>query len=441
MRTDTVSTNPAAMPSVPEPIRRTCPLAVGPLTQEEESPEGVAILLEVPGAPGALLWGALRDVLLWIEARRSGQGKLFAPDAARTRIEWIRSHPVPEDLVPPLLVLAEMTGEAGGVMRDAVTVACGRVATWAMENGAVELRLAFTEAAALLAPEDPHMALAAGRLARDVGRPARAETWLRKAVKLARNRDWETYVWAFTGLGLMYWRAGNLRGALAVAERALRTASRHRLRHLEGVVLHNLFMFVSDHDVARAYQHVWGALRAYGAGNPRLAVLAQDVACYWADHGQFARALPVIEAALPRMSDPHERMLVLAGRARAAAGAGLTDVYEEARVQTLRALSETHGEARAAETLVVLASADLLARKMDRAEEAARRGAETAARRGEHAARMAAEAVIEAARARRPHASSRAAPEPAGLARQADRLQGDLILSLAGEPAGGTHAL
>lgn len=420
------------MRSVPEPFRRTCPLAVAPVTQEEETLEGASILREVPGASGALLWGALRDVLLWIEAPQGSQAKLFGPDAAATRTGWIRGSDIPEELAAPLLALAGMTGDAQGAQAGALATACRRVAEWAVEHGALELRLAYTEAAARLAPRDPRLALATGRLARDLGRPARAESWLRVAIKRARNRDWETYVWAFIGLGLMYWRAGNLRGALALAERALRTARRHRLRHLRGVVLHNLFMFVSDHDVPKAYEYVRGALGAYGEGHPRLAVLAQDVACFWADHGQFARALPVIEAALPRLSDPHERALVVAGRARAAAGAGLEEVYEEARTQTLHALAEAHGGARAAEALVVLASADLLARQTARAQETARRAAEIAARRGEHAARLAAEALVEAASAGKAAALRPTTAEPRGVARQADRLQGDLILSLGG---------
>lgn len=423
------------MGSIPEPFRRTCPLALGPVTQEEELPEGAAILREVPGPPGALLWGALRDVLLWIDASSRPDARLFPEDAARMRDGWIRMCPLPEELVPSLMEFAEVTSGTGSLAVERVAAACRRVAAWAAENGALELRLAFTEASALLASEDPRMALVTGRLARDLGRSALAETWLRRAIKLARNHDWETYVWAFIGLGLMYWRAGNLRGALAVAERARRTAVRHRLRALEGVVLHNLFMFVSDHDVPKAYQYVGGALRAYGMGHPRLAVLAQDVACFWADHGQFARALPVIEAALPRMSDPHERALVLAGRARAGAGAGLRNTYEEARAQVLRALAEAPGETRAAESLVVLAWADLLADEPERAKESGGRAVEIATRRSEHAARVAAEEVIEAAQ-EGSAGPAPAAPEPASVARQANRLQGDLILSLAGEPPG-----
>jgi len=420
--------------SCPEPARPSCYPAVPPVPQAEETVECVALLRELPGATGALLWGALRDLMLWIDARVGEHGAVFAPDAARVRTELIRTHPLPDDLATPTITFALLAGEAELARPDRLRYACCRVAEWAAENAAPETRLAFVQAAARLAPWDSSLALEAGRLARDLGHSSQAETWLRRSVKLSRNQDWETYVWGYMALGHMYWRAGNHPAALAVAQRALRKALRHRLRELRPVVLHNLFMFVSDRDVRQAYQYAWQALRAYGPGHLRLPILAQDLASFWMDHGHYARALRVVEAVVPRLTDPTERALVVAGLSRAAAGAGRKDVYEAARTEALRILAEGAAESRKSETLVTLARADALAHEWSRAVEIATKATEISTARGEHWIRMAAEAVLAAAGTEEPFVERPRAVEATGLARQADQLQADLIRWLDGEP-------
>lgn len=402
----------------------------------EDAPEGDPVLREVPGAAGVLLWGALRDVMLWAEAAPPARSRLFAAGAEVERIEPIYEAAVEGSLRATLLELAFVAG--GNTTPEFLAACCTRIAAWAEGGGAARTRLAFTRAAALLRPADARLALETGRLARDLGYPAHAESWLRRAITTARGQDWETYVWGYVYLAWIYWRAGNLVGALSIAERALRKSRRHRLRTAEGFAYHSIFVFVSDQDARKAYESARGALRAFGAEHPRVPILAQDVATYWADRGQYARALPVIEAVLPRIASVNERGLVMAGLARAGAGAGQRRVYEQSRAEALRTLSAAPSEARQAEAFVVLARADRLAGEWARAEEAARKALVVAARRGEGLVRSAAEVELDAATAGLVSTAEAPSDESPGLARQAARLQEDLIQSLRTAAPGAT---
>lgn len=405
-------------------------LAAPPLTRAGDAPEGHALLREAPEGASLALWGALRDVMLWVETPPSQRERLFAPGAEAARVAQLRACEMDAELRISLLSLAALSADPAGADAQQLRACCVQVARWAEANGAPATRLAFTQAAALLSPQDARLALEVGRMARDMGQPARAESWLRRTVKVARNRDWEAYVWAFMALGLMYWRAGNLRAAVSIANRALRKAHRHRIRALRGVALHNLFVFVSDHDARQAYEYAEGALRAYGDGHPRVPVLAQDVACYWSDQGQYARALPVINAALSRIADNNERALVTAGLARAAAGAGVRELYEKARGEALHLMAETPSESRRAETLVTLARADILSGERARAELIAQRAIETSTRQGEAFIRLAAEEELESARAGRCPQLGAAPAETPRVARRAELLQIELLSSL-----------
>ncbi|HLL45646.1 MAG TPA: tetratricopeptide repeat protein [Longimicrobiaceae bacterium] len=283
----------------------------------------------------------------------------------------------------------------------------------------------------MLRADDARLALETGRLTRDLGSSAPAEAWLRRAIILARRQgDWETYAWGYVYLAWIYWRTGNLAGAMALARRALRKARRHHLRTLHGAAHHSAFVFVSDRDPREAYAHAVGALRSFGASHPRVPVLAQDIATYWADAGQYHRALPVVEAVLPRIVTLNERGLVTASFARAAAGAGQRDTYERARAEALRIFSDAPSEARRAETLVVLARADALVEEWPRAREAAEEAIQVARRRGENLVLAAAEVELDAARAEQRLATGSPVPEPPPTAREADRLRAELIDTL-----------
>ena len=407
----------------------------GTLTvQTDHGPEGDSILREVPGALGIQLWGALRDIMLWAERSAAPppvSDLAFPAGADHDRADQIRAAEMDEDMRVVLLEIAARSTSGSPSAVPVLADQCLWIAEWAQERGAARTRLHFLAAAALLRTRDAKLALETGRLLRDLGHSAPAEGWLRRAITLARGYgDWETYVWGYVYLAWIYWRAGNLPAAMALARRALRRARRHHLRTLQGAAHHSCFVFISDHDPREAYANALGALRAFGDSHPRLPFLAQDVATYWADAGQYQRALPVVEAVLPRVESPNERGLVTAGLARVGAGAGRRDVYERARVEALRTLAEAPSEARRAETLVVLARADALAGEWARALAAAEQAIEVARRRGEALALTAAEAELDAAHAERRSAAEVAAPEPPAAVRQAERLRSELVQTL-----------
>ncbi|HEX5725130.1 MAG TPA: tetratricopeptide repeat protein, partial [Longimicrobiaceae bacterium] len=330
------------------PSARSRPMrAVPPLTATEGEAEGSALLREVGGALGVLLWGALRDVMLWIGTAPEERGALFGPGAAGARAREVEAGLREPELIGPLLTLLLLVEQPAQVDPARVLHACRRVAAWAADRGHTATRLAFTQVVALAARDDARAAIDTARLARQLGEYPRAETWFRATIHRARHRDWESYVWAYIGLAVLYRATGNIAAALSVARRALAGARRRRLHGLRGVALHHLFaLAIESPEHGRAYDYAWAAFEAYGDDHPRLPLLANDVATWWADHGQFARALPVFEAVLPRVDDPAERALVASNLARAAAGTGDLARYRFAYASALHAMTRPGGAAR-----------------------------------------------------------------------------------------------
>jgi tetratricopeptide (TPR) repeat protein len=406
-----------------------CYVAAPPLTRNGSGPEGAEILREVPGAAGVVLWATLRDVLLFLGARPEERGALFPAGAGEARRADAAG--VDEALRAPLGVVAQMMDDAQAARRPRVASACLAVARWA-QGHAPATRLAFTQAAALARPADAALALATARLARDHADAARAETWFRRAVKLARGRDWEVYVRAFLGLGVMYQRSGNFPAAGAVVRRALRSARRRRQPDLVGDAHHELFLIATDAgQLHGAHVHAQAALRAYGPRHPRVPYVAHDVGMFWAQHGRFDLALRTFRQVLPCFADALSRTRVLANTARAAAGTGDRAVYEECRARVLDVLAADPGAAHiAAEMRMLVARADNLAGRWDRAEATAREAVQLAAARGELHTRMMAEDELECALGRRTSETVLSAAELNPFARQSARLASEVGVSL-----------
>jgi hypothetical protein len=386
--------------------------AAAVLMPVDTAAEGAAVLEEIEGPMGVLLWSALRDVACWAEAPRGGRQHLFGP-AAADRAEQVRAHAPDPDLWFPLLALAAMADSPDATAPVRVAYACRRLGRWAGAAGAPRTQLAFVEAAASVLPEDGRLALDAGRLARDLALLPRGEAWLRRAARLSRGADWETYVWAYNGLAWLFWRAGSHPAARACAGRALRTARRRRLRALEAVTLHNLFVFTSTGEGAQlrqAYAYATAAVAAYGARADGLARLAHDIACFWMDQGRYARAQRVVAAVLARGgAQGGERMLVAANAARAAAGARDLRGYAAAAAEAEALLATAPAGERCTETLLMLARADGLAGEDAQAAARYQATASSAASRRESYFLHLAEDEL----GRLPGAAGRALPRPA----------------------------
>ncbi|MBW3656043.1 MAG: hypothetical protein KY444_08035, partial [Gemmatimonadetes bacterium] len=141
-----------------------------------------------------MLWKALRDVLLWASVEPEQRAGLFVANAAGRRIAQLQAVPMDDRVELALTALMAVIATPAAVSGDSVTVACQEISRWAQERQMLGTALLFTQAAALASPEQARPAYDVGSLALRMDRPARAETWLRRTVGVARRgKDWETY--------------------------------------------------------------------------------------------------------------------------------------------------------------------------------------------------------------------------------------------------------
>jgi tetratricopeptide (TPR) repeat protein len=363
------------LPPAGKSARRSRPsyLAAPPLLSESEPFEGAALLREHPGALGTVLWKSLRDVSAWTCATPEERAALFPATAADRRAAEVAGSGAEPELWGPLLVVERLLAAPGDVDHRRLVHACRAIARWGERRGFTAVQLAFVQAAARLAPEHAQLAYAVGRLARDRGEYARAESWLRCAIRLARNTDWHTYALAYLSLGTLYQQLGNLPAARAVTLRGYRTSVRRRVHGVQPMALHNLFVISSEMlDFGRAHRYALEACREYGAEHPIFPALVHDVGCFWMLHGDFARAAEVFESVLPRFAEPSDRLLTLGNLARAAAAVARGDLYEacHAEATTLLACGVAPPD-RGAQVWVNLARAAASAGDHARAQDAA----------------------------------------------------------------------
>ena len=400
-------------PAEPSPRKpRPSYLAAPPLLTEHEPFEGAALIRELPGALGLVLWKTLRDVSAWTDAMEPDRCGLFPPGAAEAREEEIAAAGAEGELWAPLLVVARLVGSPTRVDHPRLVHACRAVARWGERRGRTAVQLAFTQAAARLAPEHPRLAYAVGRLARDRGELARAESWLRASIRLARQRDWHTYAMAYLSLGTLYQQLGNLPAARSLTLRGYRTAHRRRVGRLRGMALHNLFTIAAEMlDFDRAHRYALAAATAYGPGHELLPALAHDLGCFWLLHGCFARAAETFEQVLPRISHPDERLLALGNLARASAAAGRLDAYRRGRSEAIPLLGAAEvTPARAAQVWLDLARGAATVGDHTAADEAAERSLEIGRPLRLGQLRLEAEALRESIAAAR--AAGRPVPHP-----------------------------
>lgn len=406
-------------------------LAAPPLLSESEPFEGADVLREHPGALGAVLWKSLRDVSAWTEAAPADRLSLYNPAAAAARQDEVAGCGAEPELWAPLLVVAAVLRDPADVDYARLVNACRAVARWGDRRGFTAVQLAFTQAAARLAPAHPRLAYAVGRLSRDRGEYARSETWLRTSIRLARGADWHTYALAYLSLGTLYQQLGNLPAARAVTERGLRTTVRRRLRKLQGTAYHNLLVLAGESgDYGQAQRYATAALQCYGAGHPRLPALAYDLGLVWFLCGYFERSLPVLEAVLAHMPESVERAVVLANTARAAAGAGDRSCFERYWVQAECALATCGQQPAAANGWLALARGAVMAGDAARAHAAAASAGDIASALRLSQLRLEADSVMASARTAAPVPPPRDA-EGEHVFREAGELARRVVASLA----------
>ena len=402
-----------------------------PLTRGAETLEGMDILREVGGEAGILLWQAYRNVMFWATAEPAERGKLFTPDAGRKRLAELLDADIPTDLVDSLVAVGRMLGAPEGTQGEAIADACRSIARWAETHGHEATALSFTQAAALAAPRQAELALAVGQIARRRGEMARAETWFRHAIMIARQvGDWTAYSRAYLSLGNMLMRRGNLPGAHRMHIKALRAARRKGLLKIQGEALHD--MFVISHEMGRfdqADEYARMAYRAYGPEHAQLPALAHDIAYFWMDRGFFARALPVFQALEPHLPAPADRIALVSSIARAAGGAGQRDVFRKAWVEAMRMAREPEVASVLPGAMLELAQGAASLGEWDRAEQAAEQAFSSATERSQAKVQHKSEALLESIRSGR-MVEKRVAAEAPVSTTKADTLASDLVRSL-----------
>lgn len=299
--------------------------------------EGCDVLDELPDCLGLELWRFFRDVLLWAE---------ISPE---TRRGLFRDSPPSEEQVIRLITVAPLLGNSlqnfHHLLRhpersDPARVgrACHEVSEWAAERGYLAIREAFAEAAAYVVPNNGEYALDAGLAARHRGAFGRADHWYRRGLSIARrDGDHPTHVVALIRRGVLEELRGKVEQARSLQTRAWRAAKRFKLRKLAAYAQHELLILsITTQGFEDAQQHAALACELYGRLDDRFPQLAHDVAFMWAWHGYFDAALPVYEAVLPYVTNPSERIQLIANIGRAAAAAGdaerFFDAWEQVRM-------------------------------------------------------------------------------------------------------------
>lgn len=419
-------------PATPRPAARRWHIPP-PLVHGAEPLEGGAVLAEVGGPLGVIVWQGLRDVLLWAETPPEERRGLFAPEAGDARSRSIASAAPDDALREPLSILRDLAAAPFEAIPAVVADACAAIRKWAEKRGALATALAYAQNSALAEPTAPARALIVARLAVELGDHARAEIWYRRAIGIARRaRNWRVYARAFSGLATLYQDRGNLPAAQRFHLRALRGARRGGLRGERAVALHDLFgVAVETGRAGDADRYAREAFAAYSPGNRRLAALAHDVAYFWMEEGHFARAVEVFQAVAPLIDEPAQRLWVESDLMRAAAGAGDDTLARRVaeRVREQSALPELSSAAARAQ--LELARGELLLEDWEAAKAAAEEALRLARMHREGRTLLMAEALLEAIRADR--TAGRAAPrDPKKAPAAVDTLAADLVRSLQG---------
>jgi len=210
---------------------------------------GTTILDEFPEPAGGVLWQTLRDVHLWVRAAPAERTGLFSGDALRGRLAMLMAHLVDPDLRAPLVRLGFLLlGKPAKAEAKRVAAECRRVVEWAERRAALGTALAFAQAAALAAPADAALALETGILAVARGEEARAESWLRRALVLARREgDRSAHARACLELGDLYAGRDSVLLARGFYLRALGQGRRKGRWEVRGAALRGLSQLTEAH--------------------------------------------------------------------------------------------------------------------------------------------------------------------------------------------------
>jgi tetratricopeptide (TPR) repeat protein len=270
-----------------------------------ETLEGVGLLSEFQDdcALGLLLWRTVRDVALWADASPPTRQRIFADKSVSVRVAALAATNVPAAVAPALDTITSMLAVPDRADAGLLTVCCLEVAAWARHAGMPHTAISFAQAGALASPEFAEAALQTGIAAAAIGQGARAETWLRRAVGLARReQDHTAYTSAFTELGRLYEERGDIRRAVPLYRLAYLAGRRFAVRTARLHAAHRLFRIASAQDCECAGQFALAVQQASRPDIPGALGLLLDVARFWTDRGEKDRARVVLRRLFTRRS-------------------------------------------------------------------------------------------------------------------------------------------
>ncbi|HEX2206475.1 MAG TPA: hypothetical protein VHG93_02275 [Longimicrobium sp.] len=317
--------NRAELP--PSPVELAYPLAVPDATVL-----GAVILYDAPESFALHVLRAVQLVFAWAAGPDASGAVFDAEDLDAWEVSVLRTRDVDEALWAPVSVIAGELARPSEVDPERLAHACLAVSDWALGCDAHGTAVLFAEAAAVVWPNNARLAWIVGKLHREQHQFGRAETWLRRASRVAVwTGDWELQAQAINSLANLKVHLGDFAGGRELLLSAERLAKRRRLRERRAKVLHDLFV-VSTYtgQFQDAEAHATAAFSAYGPDHPDLINLAFDVSHFWKQQGQFARALAVLKALRGRFPDEDRQLRVLASTARAAGAMGEVDTFHRA---------------------------------------------------------------------------------------------------------------
>lgn len=355
-----------------------------------ETLEGESILAETPGASGLMLWRCYRDALLWACTPSDVRSNLFRRASGKASVkanETLLDSGLDVETLRALrrlrIGVRRLNNDDGSMATAAMVVAS------AAERGGVgATAVAYAQLAAAIDPSSASAALSVGRMALRLGHFPVAETWLRRAIALARrSSDWKVYAAALAALGEFRERTNRLSEARVEYLKSLRMArrSRGRSKTVEEAMSGLLRIALRQDDQVAAHRYAEWVLRSRRRDLPRPVSVLLDVAEVEVRNGEHNRAVVLLRKALPRVTDENEevRALILLVRALGAVGDWLG--VEEAWHHALDVIDgvSSGGSPEAARLLLVLARAGAEVRQELHADRAARRALARARQSGD----------------------------------------------------------
>lgn len=360
------------------------------------------ILLDLEDPLARVLWRGLRDVRDWTDTDPGQRGTLFGPPSEDFRERLLYAAAQAPELADAVGVLGSLRVSPRMVSIADLVRACVDIWKWADGRGLVQTALAFSEAAAGLDLDNPILACDAGKVARRAAMGDRAEQWFDRAQKsAARQKNRRELIRALLGHGALMRETGRFKEARVLIERASQMAASTRRHRQAAESAHDLLAIaIEDGSYGECERYVRLALRSYSSHHPSVPRLVHDWAFYLTRLALYRQAVPLLVAIVPLARRPELRMLYQGTLARAAAGAGRRDLYEEA-VRGVVTLSGLHQEFAAAALANSAEGARFFA-EWDRGEGYAARAVEIARERNETDVQRGALEILDGIAARRP---------------------------------------